>query len=199
MSLCIITLTRNQIKRMTRLDKLIDEVAEAREDYITHVGELTSLQSKFKPSVEIWSITENTEHLVWGEQIGIMGVWTALEGMKNNKPIWRGDPVHAGLTIEEIVAKTWKEKEVSQEMARPKWGGALEYWISALRNNQSLLISLAHALNGFNLEEIIYPHPISGPLDVFQRIEFFRFHLNRHQAQVERAKSHRDFPNESWK
>ena len=29
-----------------------------------------------------------------------------------------------------------------------------------------------------------HPHPISGPMDFHQRLEFLRFHINRHKDQV---------------
>ncbi|MFM7671814.1 MAG: hypothetical protein ACKO6Q_04400 [Bacteroidota bacterium] len=32
---------------------------------------------------------------------------------------------------------------------------------------------------------IIYPHPLSGPLNVYQRLEFLRYHMERHQRQIE--------------
>ncbi len=43
-------------------------------------------------------------------------------------------------------------------------------------------------------EQIIYPHIISGPLNVYQRMEFLRFHLERHQRQIENIKGHAGFP-----
>ncbi len=121
-------------------------------------------------------------------------MWKVLEGIKNNKPVWTGDLIHRGLSIEEIVEKTWQPKETAPEIARPKWGGSIEFWIISLNNCQPLLEALGHALTGFDLEEVIHPHPISGPLNVFQRMQFLRFHLDRHRLQIENIKARRDFP-----
>ena len=44
------------------------------------------------------------------------------------------------------------------------------------------------ACSGLSQEEIIYPHPLSGPLNVYQRMEFLRYHMERHQRQIEQIK-----------
>ena len=80
------------------------------------------------------------------------------------------------------------------ESAAPKWGGAIGYWITTLRSKQSVLEALGNELGETDLESVVYSHPISGPLDVRQRLEFLRFHLDRHHQQVEALKQHPQFP-----
>ena len=79
------------------------------------------------------------------------------------------------------------------EVAAPRLGGSLTFWIHSLRSRQYVLEALAAELAGAPLQEIIYPHPISGPLDAHQRLQFLRFHLNRHREQVERVKESPSF------
>jgi hypothetical protein len=57
-----------------------------------------------------------------------------------------------------------------------------------------VLDALGTKLEGADLESIVFPHFLSGPLDARQRLEFLRFHLERHLAQIERVKGSRDFP-----
>ncbi len=97
-------------------------------------------------------------------------------------------------STEQIIEKTWQAKEKVPEIAKPRWGGPVEYWIAALRACQSLLDALNSALTGLDPEQVIYPHSISGPMNVTQRMEFLRFHLERHQRQIENIKAHPDFP-----
>lgn len=182
------------VTSMTLLNMLTKSVAAARHDFIRSASGLTYEQSQFRPSPDSWSITDIVEHMVWAEMGGVNGIWKTLEGIKNNAPIWAGDLVHNGLTIEQIIEKTWKEKEQVPENAKPKWGGSIDYWITLLISCQHLLETLARQLEGHDLTRIIYPHIISGPLNVIQRIEFLRFHLQRHQKQVEGIKMHAGFP-----
>lgn len=179
---------------MAIMKDLLTQVHTARQEFIQAASGLTSKQSQFKSAAEVWSVSENVEHLVWAEMGGINGIWKSLKGIKENNPIWQGQAVHHGLAIEAIIEKTWRPKEEVPEIAKPRWGGPVEYWITALENCQPLLESLAKELEGHDLEKIIYPHIISGPLNVIQRMEFLRFHLNRHRAQIENIKKHPDYP-----
>ncbi|MES2520865.1 MAG: DinB family protein [Bacteroidota bacterium] len=171
---------------MKTLNQLIHEVEQARSAFIQSVSGLSFEQVNFKPAADVWSVLQNTEHIVRAEQSGVSGIFKALDGIANHRPVWEGIPVHQGLSIEEIVDKTWQTKEQVPEIAAPIWGGSIDYWIAMLKSQSILLAELGKLLEGRNLEEIIYPHPISGPLNIYQRIEFLRFHLNRHQSQVER-------------
>lgn len=179
---------------MGTLSELIQQVAVARKEFIKSATGLTYEQASFKSSDNEWSIVDNVEHLVWAEQGGINGMWKVLDAFRNNKPAWKGELIHQGLSIEEIVDKTWQAKEKAPEIAKPKWGGSIDFWIISLNNCQYLLEALAQELAGVDLEKVIHPHPISGPLNVIQRLQFLRFHLDRHRHQIENIKAHTDFP-----
>jgi hypothetical protein len=179
---------------MDKRQSLLKSVALARHQFIQAASGLTYEQSQFKPSSDVWSVVDNVEHMVWAEMGGINGIWKTLDGIRNRKPIWTGEAIHHGLPIEKIIEKTWKEKELVPEIAKPRWGGSVDYWIEALANCQNMLEALCDEMDGYDLEQIIYPHIISGPLNVVQRLEFLRFHLNRHQRQIENLRALRDFP-----
>jgi hypothetical protein len=179
---------------MTEIAVLKNEVLEARVRYLDSVKDLTTEQGLYKPADNIWSAAEITEHLVIAEQGGINGIWKALTGLRSGNPTWRGEHINKGLNIDEVIQRTWKEKENVPEGAAPRLGGPLEFWISAMESCQILLERIAEELEGEVLDIIIYPHPISGPLDARQRFQFLRFHMDRHRQQVERLKQHAGFP-----
>lgn len=179
---------------MSDVRDLIRDVAGARARFLTSVGEPTPEQAIFKPSPDSWSIIDNVEHITLAEQVGINGIWKALDGLRRGNPVWEGEPIHRRKPIETVIEATWKEKEQVPPVAAPRWGGPVAYWRVSLESCHSLLEALGEALNGEDLERIIYPHPISGPLDARQRLEFLRFHLDRHRAQVERIQCASGFP-----
>ena len=176
------------IHHMSNLQQLTDDVAKARSSFIAAASGLAPLQASFKPAVDEWSIVDNVEHLYWAEMGGINGMWKALASFKNGTPVFTGEAVHSRLKIEVIIEKTWKEKEQVPEIAKPRWGGPVEYWIEGLKNCQPLLQKLVNAVGDVDPEKVIYPHVISGPLNIVQRLEFLRFHLNRHEGQIARIK-----------
>jgi hypothetical protein len=173
---------------------LVDDVAAARSRYLETLGNPTLEQATFKPALDEWSFVDITEHLTLAEQVGINAMWKALDACHRGTPVWSGDPVHRGKTIEQVIEATWKEREQVPAIAAPRWGGPIQYWVAALRSCQSLLEELGTALQDVDLAQILYPHPISGPLDARQRLEFLAFHLDRHRDQILRVRSHVAFP-----
>ena len=171
---------------MNQLDQLLSDVAAARSSYINKVAALTEEQAHWKPAPDVWSAVENTEHLYWAEHGGIWGMWRAFHAKRAGTPIWEGERIHNGLPIEEIVARTWQPKEVVPAVAAPRMGGPSAFWLSALTSLQEPLSDLADALADEELDTLIHPHPISGPLNIRQRFEFLRFHIDRHRNQVGR-------------
>jgi hypothetical protein len=181
---------------MDSLHILLEKVRRARTAFLDAAESPSAAQGVFKSSAEAWSLSEITEHITLAEQGGINGMWKALDGVRAGKPVFTGELVHQGRSIEEVVAATWGERVKAPDVAAPRWGGPFAFWAASLRACQPVLEELVHALEGEDLGRIVYPHPISGPLDVRQRLEFLRFHLERHTEQVRRVRAHPAFPRE---
>jgi hypothetical protein len=180
-----------QVDELARLQR---EVAAARERYLDPLRGWSEEQGLFKPAPDAWCAAEVTEHLVHAEHGGICGMWIGLHGLHANDPPWKEEHTHRGLTIEEVVERTWPQRVQVPEGAGPSQGGPLSFWTSALEACQLMLDRLAEALAGEDLEAVVYPHPISGPLDARQRFQFLRFHIDRHAGQVQRLRQHPQFP-----
>jgi hypothetical protein len=173
---------------------LFQSVEDARASVLDQVRGLSERQTAFKPDQNRWSITEIVEHLVLAESSGVTKIWAAADGVKSGNPVWTGEHTNSGFSIDEVIARTWKEKEVAPPIATPHIGGPLAYWVESFRLSQPLLGALAGSLEGMDLRTIIYPHFLSGPLDAEQRIEFLRFHMDRHRGQIERTRNQSGFP-----
>jgi hypothetical protein len=111
-------------------------------------------------------------------------MWQAADGIRNNAPIWQGEAMHRGRSIEEIIAATWREREDAPPNATPQTNGPLAYWVASLAACQPVLNALGQALDGLDLEAVVAPHFISGPLDARQRMEFLRWHMDHHRSQI---------------
>jgi hypothetical protein len=176
------------------LESLVDLVEVARQRYLAPVAKLSSEQGAFTLDADRWSIAQITKHLVHAEFGGINLIWRAAEGASRGAPVWTGESPNHGLNIEEVVQRTWRPRETSPDSALPRMGGPLAYWVGALRSASGLLRDLQSVLRGVALEDVIYPHAISGPLDARQRLQFLAFHLDRHHRQVAEIMSHPSFP-----
>jgi hypothetical protein len=179
---------------VSELDDLIDIVEQARQRFLRPLVGLTTEQAAFRVEPNAWSITQVTEHLVHAEAGGINLIWRAAEGVAHGTPVWSGESPNRGLSIAEVVERTWQPRENSPESALPRIGGPFPYWAAALRGCSGLLAELKSVLRGLALDDVIYPHAISGPLDARQRLEFLAFHLDRHSRQVAGIITHPSFP-----
>lgn len=169
---------------MTQVQLLIDSICESRAQYLSEVNSLTSYQISYKASTDVWNAIEITEHLYWAEQNGLVAIYKTIQAKEEGKSVWEGEPVNQGLSIELIIEKTWKVKEIVPTSAAPRIGGPIELWANYLLSLNVPLKTLTNKLSDEDLTIMTFPHPISGPFDIRQRLEFLRFHIDRHRLQV---------------
>ena len=127
------------------------------------------------------------EPLTCGDALG-----APVEFMKQAEagdPVWTGPSENDGLSIEVIIDRTWKPKESAPESATPTGQWTASIWGSHLRSCDDLLSDLPAVLESLPPAEVIYPPFLCGPLNAIQRIEFLRFHLDRHLSQIQLLKS----------
>jgi hypothetical protein len=177
-------LTLQEGGRVNELDRLITVVEDARRSYLDLLAGISPEQALFRTDPESWSIAQITEHLVHAEMGGINLIWRAADGVARGAPVWNGESPNRGLNIEEVVQRTWQTRETAPDSAQPRMGGPFAYWAAALRSCAGLLLELKVVLLGLPLEDVVYPHVISGPLDARQRLQFLAFHLDRHRHQA---------------
>jgi hypothetical protein len=174
---------------MNQTQQLLNGVATARQNYLAALANLDEQQAQWKPAPDVWNAVDITEHLFWAEQGGILGMWKTLLGIRAGTVNYENDRPHEGLPIDEIIRLTWKEKEDVPAVAAPRMGGPLAFWASALAGLQPTLEAFAESLTDDDLLLMAHPHPISGPLNFGQRLDFLRFHIDRHRGQVENLKN----------
>lgn len=169
---------------MNTVQKLVLEVSKARALYLNQIAQVTEIQAKWKQNPNVWNITEITEHLFWAEQGGILGMWKTLYAIRKGDIIRTYESNHRDMSIEQIIDLTWQPKEKVPEVAAPRLGGPLSFWTASLDSLQNVLDSFGQDLKEDELRIQAQLHPISGALDFHQRLEFLRFHIDRHRDQV---------------
>jgi hypothetical protein len=169
---------------MHTIQKLIQDVSAARTQYLDQIADVTEIHARWKPDPEVWNVIENTEHLFWAEQGGVFGMWKSLHAIREGNMPRTYESIHKDMPIEQIIDMTWQPKEKVPAVAAPRLGGPLSFWMVSLNSLQDVLGAFGQDLKEDELRLQAHPHPISGALDFQQRIEFLRFHLNRHREQV---------------
>ena len=168
---------------MSKVEMLIQQVRIERNLYLDQLTSISEKQAQWKAKEEDWNIVEITEHLFWAEQGGIFGMWKTLHAIREGKMERTLASKHKELPIEEIIKLTWQPKEIVPPVAAPRLGGLLAFWKVSLETLQEVLVAFGKDLQDEELRIQAHPHPISGPMDFQQRIEFLAFHLARHRNQ----------------
>ncbi len=178
---------------MTDVDTLLESVERSRAALLNSTADISDDQAAFRPGEGRWSIVECLEHLYLAEVSGVSKIWAAVTALRAGRA-WIEDRPNRGRTIEDVVATTWKPKEIAPPIATPHIGGPITFWISATQSLQPVLVALGSQLHDANLEDVVFPHYLSGPLDARQRLEFLRFHIERHANQIARIRATPGFP-----
>ncbi|RYU96479.1 DinB family protein [Emticicia agri] len=169
---------------MTQVQSLIDAISKARAEYLSEVNSLNPYQISNKMAENVWNAIEITEHLYWAEQNGLVAIYKTIQAKEEGKSVWEGEQINKGLSIEIIIERTWQAKEIVPASAAPRVGGPIDLWTNYLQSLDIPLNGLANKLTDEDLTIMTFPHPISGPFDIRQRLEFLRFHIDRHRGQV---------------
>ncbi|MEP6514544.1 MAG: DinB family protein [Parafilimonas sp.] len=169
---------------MNKVEKPVNDVAIARKQFNAVIENIDEAQAALKPAADEWNIIDNTEHLFWAEHGGIYGMWKMLYAIRDGKAARTYESDHKDWSIEKLIEQTWKTKEQVPAVAAPRLGGTLGFWRCSLASLQPVLEAFGKQLQEDELRLQAYPHPISGAMDFQQRIEFLRFHIQRHQGQV---------------
>ena len=170
---------------MNKVHELVDLVKKARLSYLNQTIHIGEELAQLKTSPEVWSAVEITEHLYWAEHGGILGMWKALYAIRAGQMERSVQSKHKEFPIDEIIRLTWKDKEQVPAVAAPRMGGSFVFWRNALESLQGILDGFGQDLQPDELRLQAHPHPISGPMDFQQRLEFLAFHIKRHQGQLE--------------
>lgn len=179
---------------LDQVRELVDEIEATRAVMLRRVEGLTPEQARWRAAPESWSVTEVLEHLVWAEHSGLNKMAVALEEWRRGSPVWVGTNDQRGESIDDIVRRTWRPKEKAPPIAEPKWGGPLPYWLAFFRSCRPALEEVAERVREDELDEVVFPHFLSGPLTLRQRLEFIRFHIQHHGPQVDAIQNAREFP-----
>ncbi|MBT8335005.1 MAG: DinB family protein [Gemmatimonadetes bacterium] len=170
---------------MSVLSPLLARIATLRSELLS-IAETAGAKATRRPGADAWSPAEIVEHLVRAEDFGILGLWRAVEAAGESGPA-AIDPPHDDRTIDEVFADLPDRVDAPEAVIPKRAGRPLGYWSGRLREHQNAIESLAGAIEAVGPDRVVLPHFVAGPLNGWQRLEFFRWHLERHLAQMRRT------------
>ncbi|KPD00074.1 DinB superfamily protein [Geobacillus sp. BCO2] len=158
----------------------MDHHEQVRQQLINSVSELSDEQLNTRMAEGSWTIAQVLEHLYLIEtSIAAMIAHTVKHG--ESQPV-EEKPIH--LTVDR------SKKVEAPDFARPSdrffsWHELKE----KLRQSRQRLRQIVEQTPLHDLKMKSFPHPIFGPLNLKQWVEFVAYHEQRHLAQIEEIKA----------
>ena len=104
-----------------------------------------------------------------------------MPGSSGNALVWT--VLKTGLKVKNPVPEAAPDRDISHEQLEAAWEQA-----------RTDLRAFLEALQEAELKDAAYKHPIAGPLNVEESLEFLVGHLDHHLRQLNRIRKHPDFP-----
>ena len=170
----------------TSVAEIYATIDETREQFYRRVEGLSDEQACVRPAPEAWSVAEIAEHLAIIERSvlrlvkGVLAQIEAAGGPSDGAP-----SSMKPFSLERHVERSRREKYISPEMARPKGQARLADSLAHLRRSREELRELRPRIEAADLNEVSYPHPAFGPLNVYEWLAFIGIHEARHLKQAE--------------
>jgi len=170
------------------VSEIFEHIDAARARLLRAVEGLSEEQQGFRPTPDRWSAAQLCEHLsiVEGNVSGLVG---KLLGKAEESGAVRPDGApFAPVSIGEFVERTRGVKLEAPERIRPADAPVLADSLARLHESRAALHALRPALERADGHALHFPHPVWGPLNLYQWLLFVGAHESRHHAQIEALK-----------
>jgi hypothetical protein len=166
--------------------EIYEDLEETRARLVNAVEGLADEQQRFRPSHEAWSAAEIVEHLsiVEGRVARVVG--KMLGSLESEAARDEGSPFGT-VSVAEFVERSRTEKYKAPDEIRPK-GAPLSDSLARLSDSRAALRDLRARVERVDGARAHFPHPVWGPLDLYQWLAFIAAHEQRHLAQLEALK-----------
>ena len=165
--------------------EIFDDIDATRARLLQSVEGLSADEQNFRPTPEKWSVAEVVEHLSIVER-RVARLLGKLLG-KAEAEAGAAPRPFAPVSIAEFVERTRAQKLEAPENVRPD-GVPLADSLGALRDSRAALHALRPRVERTDCAGLRFPHPVWGPLDLYQWLLFVGAHEARHLAQIEALK-----------
>ena len=166
------------------LEELFGALDATRARLTASVAGLGEGQEHFRPAPERWSIADIFEHLAMAEA-GSVTLFDKLlqKAEAEGRTRAAGDPF-APVSIVEQAAPFRGQKFQSPDQIRPTGQVALADSLDSLRDSLERIRALRPRLERADCAEQRFPHPLFGPLNLYQWLLFTAAHEERHLTQI---------------
>lgn len=169
------------------VNEIFDAIDGTRRRLYERVENLRSEQESLRPSSDSWSIGEIVEHLAIMEArlSKVIGMMLSKAEAEAATAPGAGQPKMSPFSLEKMVRQSADEKYQAPEFVRPTGAVPVSELLAKLRESRAGLRLLQPRIEATDLTRAVYPHPVFGPLNVYQWLALIGLHEARHLRQIE--------------
>jgi len=169
--------------------EIFDVIDGTRSRIYERVGDLSGEQEELRASTEAWSVCEIVEHLSiieaqLSKMIEMMLAKTEAAARQEGASAHQQQQMEP-FTLDQFIERSTREKYQAPEIVRPGGCVPISKALERLRESRAGLRRLQPRMEATNLSGALYPHPVFGPLNLYQWLAFIGLHEARHLRQIE--------------
>ena len=137
-----------------------------------------------RPAPDRWAVAEALEHLavVNASIAKLRSTHNEAARTAGLGPARDTSPVGPSLDVARIVDRS--RPVTASEASQPRAGLDANAAMASLAQQQEAFREMVRATDGLALEDVIVPHRVLGPLNIYQWMLFVAGHEGRHAAQI---------------
>lgn len=165
----------------TELETILAGIASSTRDFIAGLDGVTTAEWGAHPIPERWSLSETAEHTA----VVLRGIERLCTTRMLAMPLAADDPARRVRDGDTVRLMADRSRAVpAPEMVKPKgrWATREEFARDFTAASDGLIAWAREHADA--LRSIGAPHPVFGPMDAMQWLEFVAAHTNRHAMQV---------------
>ena len=167
-----------------RLEEVLNYLDAERSDLREAIELVPAELRDRQPGPDRWSVAQVLQHLVIIEQRIGMGMtkWVADAKAGGLRPEGKKSSVLMSLDLA-VIADRSRRRNAPEEV-RPNGELDAASALAALEQTRAALRAAVMPADGLALGDVIQPHPVLGPINVYQWLLFVGSHEVRHTGQV---------------
>lgn len=178
-----------------KIQELVDLLYSERQKVLDAVSGLSNAQLEHRPGDGLWSISEILHHLALTEEANSKFMSRLIRQADSGSLVPDPSPDQSVLDCLDSFAETLHNtKATAPDFVAPKEHAPVADSLARLESALAGMIDKVKQLGPYDLSQVVYPHPLLGPLNGYQWVVISGRHEGRHAAQIRRIKKAEDFP-----
>jgi hypothetical protein len=136
-----------------------------------------------RPAADRWSVAEVLEHLARSEAAVLKACVRQMEAANQAGLAADSETTSIRHTLPPEQVANRQRRVVAPEKLHPQGIDAAAAW-SEIERTRARFLEFVKSCDGLALGEISFPHPVFGPLNMYQWLLFAAGHHARHAAQI---------------